>query len=100
MYLPTFPRRMAAVRHVQTDFRGYDHRPGCPEGGIYEMTNGSAADAPLFSTRPGRTPTPGVDAMSPGAIFPAREGAAAPAVKAARPRASSAGRPRRASRPG
>ena len=41
MYLPTFPRRMAAVRHVQTDFRGYDHRPSCPEGGIYEMTNGS-----------------------------------------------------------
>ena len=39
MYLPTFPRRMAAVRHVQTDFRGYDHRPSCPEGGIYEMTN-------------------------------------------------------------
>ena len=38
MYLPTFPRRMAAVRHVQTDFRGYDHRPSCPEGGIYEMT--------------------------------------------------------------
>ena len=55
MYLPTFPRRMAAVRHVQTDFRGYDHRPSCPEGGIYEMTNGSAADSPLFSTRPGRT---------------------------------------------
>ena len=54
MYLPTFPRRMAAVRHVQTDFRGYDHRPSCPEGGIYEMTNGSAADSPLFSTRPGR----------------------------------------------
>ena len=52
MYLPTFPRRMAAVRHVQTDFRGYDHRPSCPEGGIYEMTNGSAADSPLFSTRP------------------------------------------------
>ena len=44
---------MAAVRHVQTDFRGYDHRPSCPEGGIYEMTNGSAADSPLFSTRPG-----------------------------------------------
>lgn len=57
MYLPTFPRAMPVTRHVQTDFRGYDHRPGCPEGGIYEMTNGSAADAPLFSTRPGRTLT-------------------------------------------
>ena len=50
MYLPTFPRRMAAVRHVQTDFRGYDHRPSCPEGGIYEMTNGSAADSPRGRT--------------------------------------------------
>ena len=55
MHLPTFPRAMPVTRRVQTDFRGYDHRPGCPEGGIYEMTNGSAADAPLFSTRPGRT---------------------------------------------
>ena len=61
MYLPTFPRRMAAVRHVQTDFRGYDHRPSCPEGGIYEMTNGSAADSPLFSTRPGRARIDGAD---------------------------------------
>ena len=51
MHLPTFPRAMPVTRRVQTDFRGYDHRPGCPEGGIYEMTNGSAADAPLFSTR-------------------------------------------------
>ena len=57
MHLPTFPRAMPVTRRVQTDFRGYDHRPGCPEGGIYEMTNGSAADAPLFSTRPGRTLT-------------------------------------------
>ena len=48
---------MPVTRRVQTDFRGYDHRPGCPEGGIYEMTNGSAADAPLFSTRLGRTLT-------------------------------------------
>lgn len=55
MYLPTFPRSMATVRHVQTAFGGYDHRPACPEGGIYEMTNGSAADSPLFATRPGRT---------------------------------------------
>ena len=46
MHLPTFPRAMPVTRRVQTDFRGYDHRPGCPEGGIYEMTNGSAADAP------------------------------------------------------
>ena len=37
MHLPTFPRSMAAVRHVQTAFGGYDHRPACPEGGIYEM---------------------------------------------------------------
>ena len=43
MHLPTFPRAMPVTRRVQTDFRGYDHRPGCPEGGIYEMTNGSAA---------------------------------------------------------
>ena len=57
MHLPTFPRAMPVTRRVQTDFRGYDHRPGCPEGGIYEMTNGSATDAPLFSTRPGRTLT-------------------------------------------
>ena len=57
MHLPTFPRAIPVTRRVQTDFRGYDHRPGCPEGGIYEMTNGSAADAPLFSTRPGRTLT-------------------------------------------
>ena len=42
MHLPTFPRAMPVTRRVQTDFRGYDHRPGCPEGGIYEMTNGSA----------------------------------------------------------
>lgn len=55
MHLPTFPRSMAAVRHVQTAFGGYDHRPACPEGGIYEMINGSAADSPLFATRPGRT---------------------------------------------
>ena len=55
MHLPTFPRSMAAVRHVQTAFGGYDHRPACPEGGIYEMINGSAADSPLFVTRPGRT---------------------------------------------
>ena len=40
MHLPTFPRAMAVTRRVQTDFCGYDHRPGCPEGGIYEMTNG------------------------------------------------------------
>ena len=33
MHLPTFPRSMAAVRHVQTAFGGYDHRPACPEGG-------------------------------------------------------------------
>ena len=73
MYLPTFPRRMAAVRHVQTDFRGYDHRPSCPEGGIYEMTNGSAADSPLFSTRPGRTriyPCSG----TPNGLFTAGDG--------------------------
>lgn len=73
MYLPTFPRRMAAVRHVQTDFRGYDHRPSCPEGGIYEMTNGSAADSPLFSTRPGRTriyPCSG----TPNGLFAAGDG--------------------------
>ena len=50
MHLPTFPRAMPVTRRVQTDFRGYDHRPGCPEGGIYEMTNGSAAAAPRFST--------------------------------------------------
>ena len=55
MHLPTFPRSMAAVRHVQTAFGGYDHRPACPEGGIYEMINGSAADSPLFATRPGRS---------------------------------------------
>ena len=68
MHLPTFPRAMPVTRRVQTDFRGYDHRPGCPEGGIYEMTNGSAADAPLFSTRPGRTltyPTGGGSANGP-----------------------------------
>ena len=73
MHLPTFPRRMAAVRHVQTDFRGYDHRPSCPEGGIYEMTNGSAADSPLFSTRPGRTriyPCSG----TPNGLFTAGDG--------------------------
>ena len=35
MYLPTFPRSMATVRHVQTAFGGYDNRPACPEGGIY-----------------------------------------------------------------
>ena len=69
MYLPTFPRRMAAVRHVQTDFRGYDHRPSCPEGGIYEMTNGSAADAPLFSTRPGRTLTYPTAGGNPNGLF-------------------------------
>ena len=34
MHLPTFPRAMPVTRRVQTDFRGYDHRPGCPEGGI------------------------------------------------------------------
>ena len=55
MHLPTFPRGMAAVRHVQTAFGGYDHRPACHEGGIYEMINGSAADSPLLATRPGRT---------------------------------------------
>lgn len=73
MHLPTFPRAMAVTRRVQTDFRGYDHRPGCGEGGIYEMTNGSAADAPLFSTRPGRTLTyPGGGA--PNGLFAAAGG--------------------------
>lgn len=69
MHLPTFPRAMAVTRRVQTDFRGYDHRPGCPEGGIYEMTNGSAADAPLFSTRPGRTLTYPTGGGSPNGLF-------------------------------
>ena len=69
MHLPTFPRAMAVTRRVQTDFRGYDHRPGCPEGGIYEMTNGSAADAPLFSTRPGRTLTYPTAGGNPNGLF-------------------------------
>ena len=57
MHLPTFPRAMPVTRRVQTDFRGYDHRPGCPEGGIYEMTNGSAGHAPPFFPPPqGRLP--------------------------------------------
>ncbi len=71
MHLPTFPRAMAVTRRVQTDFRGYDHRPGCPEGGIYEMTNGSAADAPLFSTRPGRTLTYPGGGAEPNGLFTA-----------------------------
>lgn len=73
MHLPTFPRSMAAVRHVQTAFGGYDHRPACPEGGIYEMINGSAADSPLFATRPGRTlsyPSTG----QPNGLFAAGDG--------------------------
>ena len=73
MHLPTFPRSMAAVRHVQTAFGGYDHRPACPEGGIYEMINGSAADNPLFATRPGRTlsyPSTG----QPNGLFAAGDG--------------------------
>lgn len=69
MHLPTFPRAMAVTRRVQTDFCGYDHRPGCPEGGIYEMTNGSAADAPLFSTRPGRTLTYPTAGGNPNGLF-------------------------------
>lgn len=67
MHLPTFPRSMAAVRHVQTAFGGYDHRPACPEGGIYEMINGSAADSPLVR-----------DAAGPHAQLPVHRAAERP----------------------
>lgn len=53
--LPKLPRACARRRVTQTAFTGYDHRPSCGEGGIYEMENLSCGDAPLVSTRPGRT---------------------------------------------
>lgn len=53
--LPKLPRSETRQTRAQVSFGGYDHRPSCSEGGIYEMQNLTCGDAPLLATRPGRT---------------------------------------------
>ena len=65
--LPNLPDGPACKTRAQAAFAGYDHRPSCSEGGIYEMENLSCADAPLLATRPGRTRR--WPASDPGGIF-------------------------------
>lgn len=74
--LPKLPRSAARQKRAQVSFGGYDHRPSCGEGGIYEMQNLTCGDAPLLATRPGRTkvydvtlPPNGLFASSVGLIW-------------------------------
>lgn len=66
--LPKLPRSAARQTRAQTSFGGYDHRPSCGEGGIYEMQNLTCGDAPLLATRQGRTRVRNV-AMGANGLF-------------------------------
>lgn len=71
--LPKLPRSEARQTRAQVAFGGYDHRPSCPEGGIYEMRNLTCGEAPLLATRPGRTQAYGT-AAQPNGLFASSAG--------------------------
>lgn len=71
--LPRLPRSETRQTRAQVSFGGYDHRPSCGEGGIYEMQNLTCGDAPLLATRPGRTKVHNV-AMGANGLFASSAG--------------------------
>ena len=71
--LPKLPKGETRQTRAQVSFGGYDHRPSCGEGGIYEMQNLTCADAPLLTTRSGRTKVYNVG-MHPNGLFASSDG--------------------------
>lgn len=47
-------RSVNLLERIQTEFGGYDHRPGAGDGTIYDCVNMSAGKCPLITTRPRR----------------------------------------------